>query len=113
MAQAPAQAPLLGEQPNISEISIQVGRFNNLPAVTDTDRILEAIAQLDARMETRFTEMETRLTGSDTNASTRLVNNRNVIKPTHDIEPLVTCHDGADIPDFPRTVNDVMAIQSI
>lgn len=55
MAQAPAQAPQLGEQPdipelqrNLTEISTQVGRFSNIPALAGADRI---IRELKAAMD--------------------------------------------------------------
>lgn len=62
-------------------------------------------------------EMETRLTQQlqayDANASTRLVNSQHVRRLEHVIEPLVTVADGADIPDFPETVNEIMAMSGM
>jgi hypothetical protein len=77
-------------------------------------------------VETRLQGMETRLTqridqfqtsiitslkAYDTNAVTRVVNNNNVTKPNHDIEPLLDVVTGTPIPNFPTTVNQIMNLQ--
>lgn len=53
------------------------------------------------------TGLGAKLRAYDMNASTRLINNRNVVKAEHIIEPLVAVADGADIPGFPQTVNQI------
>ena len=132
--------PPLGEQPILnnfehcwSEMLVEVKRVRNIPALNDGNRIIAAIEEMTTRMETRIQgmetqmqEMETRLTqrieqvqtnittslkAYDTNAATRVVNNNNVAKPNHDIEPLLDVVTGTPIPNFPTTVNQIMNLQ--
>jgi len=121
--------PPLGEQPNLdnfkhcwSEMLVEVKRVRNIPALNDGNRIIAAIEQMTTQiqeMETRLTQridqVQTSITTSlkayDTNAATRVVNNNNVAKPNHDIEPLLDVVTGTPIPDFPTTVNQIMNLQ--
>ena len=70
MAHAPAQAPLLGEQPDISmlqrsftELSTQFGRFNNIPALASGDRIISeltaAIERIKAELKADIADIRT------------------------------------------------------
>jgi len=121
--------PPLGEQPNLdnfkhcwSEMLVEVKRVRNIPALNDGNRIIAAIEQMTTQiqeMETRLTQridqVQTSITTSlkayDTNAATRVVNNNNVAKPNHDIEPLLDVVTGTPIPNFPTTVNQIMNLQ--
>ena len=78
---------------------------SNLPALDD--RILAAIQQMEARLTQQFTQQ---LRASDRNAETRIVNYQTALKPEDAVEPLVAVADGADIPDFPQTVNDIVVM---
>jgi hypothetical protein len=149
MAQAPAQASPLDEQPdipklqrNIAEISVEVGRFSNIPAIAGADRILEAIecmktdltaamtaqktdltaamtaqkTDLTAAMDSMKTELINQITISlralDANTTARFVNNQNVRTLDSPVEKLVNVTNGADIPDFPSTFRQIMNLQS-
>ncbi|KAK0631497.1 hypothetical protein B0T14DRAFT_4222 [Immersiella caudata] len=146
----------LGEQPNLdnfercwSEILVEVRRVRNIPALTDSERIIAAIGQMTTQLETQIQGVETRLEAQiqgaetrleariqgvetqlterinqvqtsittslkayDANAMTRVVNNNNVAKPNHDIEPLLDVATGTVIPDFPTTVDEIMHLQA-
>ena len=128
--------PPLGVQPNLdnfehcgSEILVEAQCVRNIPALDGGNRILAAIERMGTRMramETRMQGMETRLTqrldqlqtsittslkAYDANAAARVVNNHNVAKPNHDIEPLLDVVTGTPIPNFPTTVNQIMNLQ--
>jgi len=117
--------PPLGEQPNLdnfeycwSEILVEVKRVRNVPALNEGNRIIAAIERLETKMqemETRLTQrinqVQTSLKAYDANAATRVVNNNNVVKPNHDIEPLLDVATGTPIPNFPTTVNQIMNLQ--
>jgi len=138
MAQAPAQAPPLDEQPdfpklqrNIAEISVEVGRFSNMPAIAGADRILEAIESMKTDLTATMTAQKTDLTAAmnsikselinqitislralDANTTARFVNNQNVRTLDSPVEKLVNVTNGADIPDFPLTFRQIMSLQS-
>jgi hypothetical protein len=141
MAQAPDQAPLLGEQPDvvelprsISDISVQVGRFCNMPAIAGGDRILEGIERMKTELSNQITEVKTELTASitevktelqclrtsihtslqalNTNIGAQFINNQNVRARTHTIKALVNVTTGNDIPNFPPNINAIMSLSS-
>jgi len=124
---------MLGEQPDMAELSrhfsgiaVQVERFNNLPAFADGDRIVQAMqdmtqqiraeiqnvrAEILRDVRTEIQSVRGTLQAYDANASARLINNHKVRAPTHEIEPLVDVRNGAAIPHFPETINQLMDLE--
>jgi len=126
---------------HFSGIAVQVERFNNLPAFADGDRIVQAMQDMtqqiraeiqnvraeilrDVRTEiqnvraeilrdvrTEIQSVRGTLQAYDANASARLINNHKVRAPTHEIEPLVDVRNGAAIPHFPETINQLMDLE--
>ncbi|KAK0631480.1 hypothetical protein B0T14DRAFT_490029 [Immersiella caudata] len=88
----------LGERPDMVEltrhfsgITPQLERFNNLPAVAGSDRIVQAIqdmtqqlrTDLGAEIQQASTDLCITMRAYDTNATARLINNYKVRAPTH------------------------------
>ncbi|KAK3934226.1 hypothetical protein QBC46DRAFT_347871 [Diplogelasinospora grovesii] len=84
MAEALQQPDFASLSRSFADISVEIGRF---PQFGSRDK-------------------------RDTNATTRLINNRNVAKPEHIIEPLNAIDTNLEIPNFPQTVNDIMRLST-
>ncbi|SPN99600.1 uncharacterized protein DNG_02452 [Cephalotrichum gorgonifer] len=119
------------QQPNFEEIADEIHRFGdgirlcaNLPAIAGGNEILQALnnmAQqflemrqemqaLGRRVDAQFNSLTIEMRARDQNAAARMYNSVVVTLPDTPMEPLCSLRTGEEIPNFPRAIRDVNAL---